>query len=79
MPPVHDEPHIRVLAWDLPSLTYLLHDKVRRLPPSLCMTQYPEDEATVQEWLGVEWMPLHTGQNEPIESFLLRHTRLIPA
>jgi hypothetical protein len=75
-PRYHNEPHIRMLTWDRESLTYLLRQKVRRLPPSLVMRRRAGQPTDVADWLGV-------GDGDPddghrLEQHLLDHTRLIP-
>ncbi len=77
-PRYYNEPHIRVLTWDRGSLLYLLQQKLKRLPPSLLMRRASTGSPTIRDWLGVngEW----DGPDgvEPIEDYLLSHTRLIP-
>jgi hypothetical protein len=72
------ESHIRVLDWDRAAITYFLHDKLERLP-----AQYwcrPDGEARgVSEWLGRSTVRNEVrGVDEPVEDYLLRHTRLLP-
>jgi len=77
-PRYHNEPHIRVLAWDRTALLYFLQQKLRRLPPSLLMRRPVNAPPTVSDWLGVDgsW-PVPDGYGT-IEDYLLSHTRLIP-
>jgi len=76
-PRYHQEPHIRVLAWDRSSLLFLLQDKVHRLPPEYRMRQ-PTGEVTLRDWLGVATVTNEWGVRERIEEYLIRHTRMIP-
>jgi hypothetical protein len=77
-PRYYNEPHIRVLTWDRPSLLYLLEHKLQRLPPSLLMRRPADGRTTIRNWLGTngDW-PGPDG-DETVENFLLSHTRLIP-
>jgi hypothetical protein len=77
-PRYYNEPHIRVLTWDRDSLLYLLHQKLRRLPPSLLMRSPADNAPTVRDWLGVNGDWEGPDGNESIEDYLLSHTRLIP-
>jgi hypothetical protein len=68
---------IRLLAWDETALTYLLNDKLARLPQSF-VARRSDGPRTVGDWLGVDSVPADDGTEEPIVEYLLRHTRLIP-
>ena len=76
-PRYYNEPHIRVLSWDRPALTYLLNDKLMRLPPSFLMRQ-PTNGVTARDWLGLSTVTNEWGTKERVEDYLLRHTRMIP-
>jgi len=76
-PRYHNEPHIRVLTWDYPSLLYLLRKKLDRLPPSFLMRQ-PSNGASMRDWLGLATVTDEWGGKERVEDYLVRHTRLIP-
>jgi hypothetical protein len=77
-PRYHDEPHIRVLAWDKDAIEYLLLEKLRRLDRSFLMAR--EGFAhPVEAWLGTPVVSDGTrGVHERVTDYLLRHTRLIP-
>ena len=77
-PRYHNEPHIRVLAWDRAALLYLLHRKLQRLAPSLLMRRPATGLPTVSDWLGVDGSWPVPGGYGTIEDYLLSHTRLIP-
>jgi class 3 adenylate cyclase len=77
-PRYYNEPHIRVLTWDRNSLLYLLHQKLRRLPPSLLMRRPADGVPTVRDWLGVDGQWPGPDGDGAIEDYLLSHTRLIP-
>jgi hypothetical protein len=72
------ESHIRVLDWDHAAITYFLHDKLARLPAQYwCEPGGPL--RNVAEWLGRATVRNEARQvDEPIEDYLLRHTRLLP-
>jgi hypothetical protein len=76
-PRYHNEPHIRLLSWDRASLSYLLTDKLRRLPPDHLMRR-PVGEPAVRDWLGITTVTNEWGERERVEDYLIRHTRLIP-
>ena len=68
--------HIRVLDWDHASIQRFLREKIHRLPPRYRMSTEGDD---VRAWLGVDEIHNHRrGVTEELESYLLRHTRLIP-
>jgi hypothetical protein len=68
--------HIRVLDWDHASIRRFLREKIHRLPPRYRMSTEGDD---VRAWLGVDELHNHRrGMTEELESYLLRHTRLIP-
>ncbi|MFI7589210.1 hypothetical protein ACIB24_19265 [Spongisporangium articulatum] len=76
-PRYHDEPHLRVLTWDADALTYLLQDKVRRLPEEFVMRRTTGD-ATLADWLGLGSLTNEWGVRERVEEYIIRHTRMIP-
>jgi hypothetical protein len=68
--------HILVLDWDHPSIRRFLLEKIRRLPDRLRMNP---DVDGVAGWLGQHEIYNHRrGVYEELETYLLRHTRLIP-
>jgi hypothetical protein len=77
-PRYYNEPHIRVLTWDRSSLLYLLGQKLARLPPSLLMRRPADGSPTIGDWLGADGPWPGPDGDEPIEDYLLGHTRLIP-
>jgi hypothetical protein len=77
-PRYYNEPHIRVLTWDRASLLYLLHEKLRQLPPSLLMRHPVTGPPTVSDWLGVDGAWPGPDGVGTIEDYLLSYTRLIP-
>jgi hypothetical protein len=78
-PRYYNEPHIRVLSWDRDALRYFLRQKLQQLPADFIMRSAAGgDEPTVGDWLGIDAVR-HAGElPEPVEDYLLRHTRLIP-
>jgi hypothetical protein len=72
------ESHIRVLDWDHQAITHFLHDKLARLP-SKYWCRPDEPSRGVTEWLGRTTVRNEVRQvDEPVEDYLLRHTRLLP-
>lgn len=73
-----DEPHIRILNWNKEAIEYFLNQKIIGLDKKYFMT-YKENEKNLQHWLGMtEIYNDSRGINEPINQYLIRHTRLIP-
>jgi len=73
-----NEPHIRLLKWDLEAIRYLLRQKVNTLPHSFFFNPQQEN-SSVSSWLGVEHIAnISRNIEENIEDYLLRHTRLLP-
>jgi hypothetical protein len=72
------DPHIRILAWDRPTIGYFLREKLGRLDPQYVM-QEQADPRTVSAWLGRKtiWNEARAIEEE-VEDYLLRHTRLLP-
>lgn len=72
-----NEPHIRVLDWNYPSIRHFLREKIRRLPPEHRLL--PEADNAVESWLGKRSIyNLGRRTDEDLEDYLIRHTRLIP-
>ena len=72
------EPHIRILNWSKGAISYFLHEKLKRLDNKF-FVGYIRDVKDVTSWLGIR--ELHNDVrdiDEPIEQYLLRHTRLLP-
>ena len=70
-------PEIRHLPWDADAIAYFLHRKIEQLPDSWLMK--PTSNDPVLRWLGLETVQnVKRDVREPIEEYLLRHTRLIP-
>jgi hypothetical protein len=72
------ESHIRVLDWDRAAIQYFLHDKLARLPRQY-WCQPDASSRGVSEWLGRSTVRNEVRLvDEPVEDYLLRHTRLLP-
>lgn len=69
---------IRQLEWDCSAVRFFLREKIAALPDSLLMR--PEATDPVERWLGqpVIQNGAAVAAEEPLEDYLLRHTRLIP-
>ena len=73
-----NQPHIRILKWDKESIMYFLKKKVSNLDKSYFYNSYSKGN-TVSDWLGIENIENEKrNTTESIESYLLRHTRLLP-
>jgi hypothetical protein len=73
-----EEPHISLLKWDRTAVLYFLQRKIEQLEAKY-FTADPDLGRTLTSWLGLS--SIHNrGRNidEPIEQYLLRHTRLLP-
>jgi hypothetical protein len=73
-----EEKHIRLLEWNMQSISYLLQAKVTQLDSS---NYLGDDDAgsPLGMWLGMEKIKnANRRVQEGIEDYLLRHTRLIP-
>jgi len=69
--------HIRMLDWDRDAIEYFLRHKLDGLPLRYRMGN-PESDF-VERWLGMTEITNEVRkQDERIETYLLRHTRLIP-
>jgi hypothetical protein len=72
-----DDPYVRPLDWDDRSLSYFMHEKIRRLPRSHRLQ--PDDEDPVRGWLGMNVVTNRTRDRaEDVAEYLLRHTRRSP-
>ncbi len=72
------EDHVRVLDWPYQAARHFLSAKVARLPSEYFDPRMPGDRS-VTGWLGrTEIRNDARGVDEPVESYLLRHTRLLP-
>jgi hypothetical protein len=71
-----DEVHVKELRWTRKSMRVLVAGKLSKLPDELFVDPSRKDATS---WLGTS--TLHNsvrGVDEPIEDYLLRHTRLVP-
>jgi hypothetical protein len=73
------EPHIRILNWNRSAISRLLQEKIRQLPPELLFDAQPTSGSTVGNWIGLNTIRNEVlGIDEDLETYLLRHTRLLP-
>lgn len=71
------DPHIHVLDWDHGMISRFLAEKLEELADTYFID--PRAERTVESWLGHDSVSnLVKHRKEPLERYLLRHTRLIP-
>lgn len=73
-----NSPSIRVLNWDAEAIRLFLRSKIAQLPSDYLAM--PDREPTdVEGWLGFrEILNERRAVVEPVEDYLIRHTRLIP-
>ena len=72
------EPHIRILDWNRGAISYLLHEKIKMLDKKYFVGDI-RDGKNITSWLGIREIHNEVRDiNEPIEQYLLRHTRLLP-
>lgn len=74
-----NESHIFSLFWDMYGIKHFLQEKVQKLEDDFfaLKCRHSKDK-TVGNWLGIEEIKNEFGKQEAIESFILRHTRLVP-
>lgn len=73
-----EEPHIRSMNWSKKAISYFLYEKLKMLNNEFFITK-GSSHKNVKSWLG--FGEIHNeirDISEPIESYLLRHTRLLP-
>jgi len=71
------EPHIRLLKWNKDSVLYFLERKVEMLAREYFAK--PNAEKSVENWLGYDYIEnTHYDMREPIDQYIMRHTRLLP-
>jgi hypothetical protein len=71
------EPHIKILKWNKDSILFFLERKVEMLDKSYFTK--PSSVKTIKNWLGFdEILNTHYNVQEPIEQYIMRHTRLLP-
>jgi hypothetical protein len=74
-----DEPHIRVLNWNWDAISYLFRQKVKSLEDQFFTEDPIKNGKTIQSWLGLSTIRNRARSiAEPIEQYLIRHTRLLP-
>ncbi len=73
-----DPDRIRLLEWNLDAIRYLLRAKIDQLPHRFYLGD-PTQQTPLTAWLGIDrvWNEKRKVA-ENLESYLLRHTRLIP-
>jgi len=70
--------YVRRLDWDMKSALYLLQHKASMLPDDRCAQPQLKDNPLTR-WLGLNTISgTKRGMPEPIQQYLLRHTRLLP-
>lgn len=72
-----NEPHIRILRWDVKSSEYLLNAKLEKLDDKFFLNA--NSDKNIGRWLGLE--KIHNkvrGVDESVVEYILRHTRLLP-
>jgi hypothetical protein len=74
-----DETYFRILKWDKRAIDFFLGQKLKTLDKIYFRGQPDVTGKTVASWIGISeiWNPKYK-QNEPIDRYLLRHTRMLP-
>jgi hypothetical protein len=73
-----DNTHIRKLSWDHYTITHFLKTKIRRVPDKYFLGSAGQGK-TIENWLGLKEISIPARNIvEPIDQFLLRHTRMLP-
>lgn len=71
------EAHIFTLDWDEKNISVFLRQKISNLPD--CYFVNPNhSQKTIENWLGIDYIINEFNQEEKVESFILRHTRMVP-
>ena len=72
-----NEEHVKVLKWDYSTIQYFFESKVRNLKE--CYFINEGEEKNIYNWLGIRSIYNNYRRiDEPIEQYILRHTRLLP-
>lgn len=72
-----NEDHIHILHWDYTAIQSFWDYKIKQLDDDYFLKQGQGKD--IQRWLGISKIyNIHRGIFEPIEQYLIRHTRLIP-
>jgi hypothetical protein len=70
--------YVRRLDWDMKASLYLLEHKASMLPDDRCKKPEFKDRPLLR-WLGQDTVSVaKRGTPEPVQQYLLRHTRLLP-
>jgi len=73
------ESHIRILKWNVPAIGHFLTQKILSLPTEYFMGNVQTKGKTLTTWLGKDVIRNTPRKiDEPVQQYLLRHTRLIP-
>lgn len=71
------EEHIKLLTWNYSAIKYFLDSKINSLKE--CYFINVLGEKNIYNWLGIkEIFNINRNMKEPIEQYILRHTRLLP-
>lgn len=71
------ESHIFTLDWDEKNILIFLRQKISNLPDCY-FVKASHSQKNIENWLGIDYITNEFSQKEKIESFILRHTRLVP-
>ena len=73
------EPHILTLGWEYASAEFFLKKKISRLESEYLLKPNEGELSEIEQWLGHRFIENRgRGIREPIVTYLLRHTRLLP-
>ncbi len=72
------EPHIRILNWSKDSIKFFLYEKIKMLNDKYFIGDL-QNGKNINSWLGINRIKNKIRDiHEPIEDYILRHTRLLP-
>ena len=74
----YGEPHIKLMNWNNEAASYFLYEKIKMLDNRFFIGD-PKSGKDIRTWLGTD--TIHNvvrDIDEPVETYLLRHTRLLP-
>lgn len=72
-----NEDHIKLLDWNYPTIQYFLDSKIQSLRD--CYFIKTSSQKNIENWLGIKKIRNIIREiDEPIDQYILRHTRLLP-
>jgi hypothetical protein len=72
------EPHIQILSWSRDTIKHFLGRKISKLN-GVFLSEEKKPANTLEDWLGVDEISSRCNRHtEPLTTYVLRHTRLLP-